>query len=263
MLMCDAGVGSRCWFVLTNLFLEGGVKTWCWGSFWKPVGALTSAEAWRPGISRRVTMPRDRPRMGSRRGGIQGRAPPRDDYHSPSSSIEVTSRPRWFQDRNDEEGRYMVSSPIAEERQRELPTIRYRLPCPQINSTLIVSITVEPGDNENMEVDPLPEGHRSSREDSPIACPPVGAEIGLPLPERDPEQERMEPRRAHGKGLGCPDTNLDLNAGPSMHAAASPPGPSMLARKSNPDQIIQLSDSETSLHFGYRIVEARQNTDED
>lgn len=202
------------------------------------MGTLAIVEAQRPGIGRSITMPRARPRMGSRRGGIQGRAPPRDDYYSPSSSIEVTSRPRWFQDSNDEEGRHRVSSPTVEDRKEELPTLRYRLPCPQVNSTLIVSITIEPGVTENMEVEPLPEGQRSSREDSPIACSPVDAEIGWPQPKRDSGQGRMEPRRAHGKGLGCPVTNLDPDVGQSMYAVASLTGPSKPARKRSPDQII-------------------------
>lgn len=215
------------------------------------VGAQSACVGFQRGRS--AVMPRERPRMGSRRGGIRGRAlPQQNDYNSPSSSIEVTSLPQRFQGSNEEEGGHNGRSPNSEEGQMELPMLRYRLPCPQVNSTLVVSIMIEPGVTQNMEAESLPDGQRSSREESPIACLPVGAGTGW-----------LAPGREHGPDLERPATNFDPDAGPSSHAGYSLAGPSRPAQEGSPDAVIQLSDSEDTLRFGCRIEEAPQTTEDD
>lgn len=233
------------------------------------------------------SMPRDRLRMGSRRGGIQGRAPPRDDHHSPSSSIEVTSQPRWFQDSNDEVGGQRESSPAEGDSRRELPILRYRLPCPHVNSSLIVTIEVE------HDLEPQQQKQHNSRDESPIACLPMGGESGGVQPVLVPGMGWSVPYTAGERKLERPGLHMNPDAGPSVPVNLHPPdlskgkqkmedldfnldyvadslvhaapwpGPRELARNDSPHNIIQLSDSENTLHFGCRIKEQLQSTNEE
>lgn len=203
-------------------------------------------------------MQRERQRMCSRRGGTRGRASTQRQGHiSPSSSIEVTSVPQRFQGSNDEGGRGAGRDARAEGGQEESPTLRYRLPCPQANSTLIISITVEPGATQDEAIhvadypvhgaEPIPEWQRQSREESPIACHPVRAGTS---------------HLVHGRGSGIDLERPAKECVPSACPMALA-GPSKPVQEGPSGAVIPLSDSDDSLLFGCRVEEAPYTTDEE
>lgn len=208
------------------------------------------------------TMQRERQRMCSRRGGSRGRATTqRQGPISPSSSsIEVTSVPQQLHGSSDGGGRGTGRDGRVEGGQDEYPTFRYRLPCPLANSTLIITVTVEPGAIQSAQADAIqatpPPGHGTEpimerqhhgREDSPIACHSVLAGTS---------------QYVHGRGsaidLERPVKECSPLACPSALAGPSEP---VLGRPSS--AVIPLSDSDDSLLFGCRVEEAPYTTDEE
>lgn len=163
----------------------------------------------------------------------------RQGHNSPSSSMEVTSLPRGFHGSNEEgEGRGGSSS-CSEEEPAEPPILRYRIPCPQVNLTLVILIAMEPGipsggneealpatGSQRHGLEPSPERLRASRENSPLVCSPV--QMGTS-------------RLAPGRDKACPSAL----AGPSERAGPSGSVPDKLA-----GVIIPISDSDDSLCFG-------------
>ena len=77
----------------------------------------------------------------------------RQGHNSPSSSIEVTSMPQRFHGNNEEGGERARRSIRSEEGQSEHPKLQYRLPCPQANSTLVISIMIELGVSQSVEAE--------------------------------------------------------------------------------------------------------------
>lgn len=132
-------------------------------------------------------MQRERQRMCSTRGGTRGRASmQRQCPISTSSSIEVMLVPQRFHGSNDEGCRGTSRDARAEGGEEESPMLKYWLPYPLANSTLIISIMVEPGATQSTHTEaihaadyhvhgaePILEWQRHSREESPIACHPV------------------------------------------------------------------------------------------
>ena len=138
--------------------------------------------------------------------------------------------------------------------------LRYRLLCPQANSTLIISITVEPGATQSAQAEaiqaadypvqgaePIPEWQRHSREESPIVCHPVRAGIS---------------HLVHGREFGIDLERPAKDCVPSACPSALD-GPSKLAQEGPSGVVIPLSDSDDSLRFGCRVEEAPYTTDEE
>lgn len=168
--------------------------------------------------------------------------------------------PQRFHGSNDEGGRGTGRDARAEGGQEESTMLRYRLPCPLANSTLIISITVEPGAPQSTQAEAIhvadhpvhgaehiPEWQRHSREESPIMCHPIQAGTS-----------HLVHGRGYGIDLECPAKECFPSACPLALASPSKPvqeGPS--------GAVIPLSDSDDSLLFGCRVEEAPYTTDEE
>ena len=175
-----------------------------------------------------IAIPRERPRMGCKRGGSRGRATSqRSAPISPSSSDELEPERSGPPVTKAGRGRGRGRGRMAECEHATHPTVRYRIPCTLANSTFIVSVTIEKCEDLR--------GHA-------VAHPEI------------PAEQRMAPPI---------DSQRPVMGSSSMANQVVPAGPSEQARGEPTGSVVLHSDLEDSLQYGCRVVEEPYATDDD
>lgn len=167
-----------------------------------------------------IAMPREQPRMGSRRGGSRGRATSQRSTPISYSSLDALE-PGWSSPPVTRSGRGRGRGQVrmVDCEHASHPTVRYRILCSLANSTFIVSVTIEKCEDAR---------------GSGVAHPGVLAD------------QRM---------VNQIENQRQVMGGTSMVNPVVPAGPSAPARGEPTGSAAHHSDSEDSLQFGCRVIE--------
>lgn len=173
-------------------------------------------------------MLRERPRMGSRRGGSRGCATSeRSAPISPSSLVEVAPEQNRPQVSRAGRGRGHGRGRLVECEHAAHPTVCNRIPCTLANSTFLVSVTIENCANLSGQA----AAHQKIPREQGTA-PPI-------------------------------DTQRPVTGSSSLATQAAPDGPSEPAPGVPTGSVVLRSDSKDSLQFGCKVVEEPYTTDDD